>query len=94
MGCFKGGEGKLASGPVYHPSYLSPQQPPRGRARECTDEQKLVRCEREWGGGGPRQKGKKKGMKRMTGDKQGLAREKSRGRVDNEERERWQEGDR
>lgn len=24
--------------------------PPRGRARECTDEQKLVRCEREWGG--------------------------------------------
>lgn len=61
VGCFKGGEGKLASGPVYHPSYLSPQQPPRGRARECTDEQKLVRCEREWGGGGTTTEGQEEG---------------------------------
>lgn len=26
-------------------------KPPWGRARECTDERKLVRCEREYGGG-------------------------------------------
>lgn len=45
-----------------------------------------------WIGGKPRQKGEKEGMKRMTGDKQGRAGEKCRGRVDNEESERWQEG--
>lgn len=45
-----------------------------------------------WIGGKPRQKGKKRGMKRMTGDKRGWVREKCRGRVDNKERERWREG--
>ena len=33
-------------------------------------------------------------MKRMTGDKRGWAREKCRGRLDNEERERCERGDR
>lgn len=37
--------------------------------------------------GKPRQEGKKKGMKRMTGDKLGWAKQKCRGRVDNEGRE-------
>lgn len=45
-----------------------------------------------WIGGKPRQKEEKKGMKRMTGDKQGWARGKRRGRMDNEERQRWREG--
>lgn len=46
--CFKRGRrNSEAPGPVYHPSYLSPRQPPWGRARECTDERKLVRCELE-----------------------------------------------
>lgn len=63
---------------------------PWGRPSECTNERKLVRCELEWGK--PQQKAKKK---EMTGDKQGWVREKSRGRVDNEERERRGErGDR
>lgn len=46
-----------------------------------------MRCELEEGGK-PRQKGEKKGIKRMTGDKQGWGREKCRGRVDTEERAR------
>lgn len=97
VGCFKeekGGSWHRALSIIHLTCHRC--EPPRGRAREYTDEQKLVRCEREWGGGWsvgePRQKGKKKGMKRMTGDKQGLAREKSRGRVDNKERERRREG--
>lgn len=54
-----------------------PPPPPRGRARESMDERKLVRCERRKAEGGKRrkearQKGKKKGMRKMTGDKQGM----------------------
>lgn len=46
---FQRGEEELALGPVYHPSYLSPQQPHWGRARERMDERKLVKCELKWG---------------------------------------------
>lgn len=45
-----------------------------------------------WIGGKPRQKGEKKGMKRMTGDKRGWAWGRCGWRVDNEEKERWREG--
>lgn len=62
--------------PVTTAKPLSPP-PPRGRARESTDERKLVRCERRKAKGGKkrkeaRQKGKKKGMRKMTGDKRGM----------------------
>lgn len=47
----KGRRGSEAPGPVYHPSCLSPRQPPRGEGEgEHTDERKPVRCELEWEG--------------------------------------------
>lgn len=92
MCCFKEGRrSSEAQGPVYHPSYLSPRQPPeggQGSVRTSGNSWGVNLNSRETAIEGARNKG----MKRMTGDKPGWVREKCRGRVDNEERERWRGG--
>ena len=96
VGCFKEGwrgGSSGAPGPVYHPSYLSPRQPPWGRPRECTDEREPVRCELEYegnhnrrarrrgGGGGGGVTGDKRGWgERKVQREVGQWRERERGR--------------